>query len=69
MNSQDDDLDALRRLASDRREGTAGAKKPTPRGPGLAKSTSKASTSGPRTNQPEFSSLEIEVSISDLSSE
>ena len=41
MNSQDDDLDALRRLASDRREGTAGAKKPTPRGPGLAKSTSK----------------------------
>ena len=37
MSSPDDDLDALRRLASDRREEAAGAKKPAPRASGAAK--------------------------------
>lgn len=41
MSSPDENLDALRRLASDRREGTAGDVKPAPRTSGAAKSTSE----------------------------
>jgi len=41
VTSSDDDLEGLRRLASDRREGAAGAKKLAPRGSGLVKSASR----------------------------